>query len=79
MTGLYDLVVNGKQVLHGAKFAGIRRGALHRLEFRTGSYRMEDRRETERKPLMDNGLPGADEELAPSVFCIDNVRIRPAP
>jgi hypothetical protein len=77
--GQYDLVVNGKPVLRSAKFAQPKPGLLHRIEFRTGAYRMDIARKTERQPLMDNGLPGADEQIAPSVFYIDNVRIQPGP
>ncbi len=77
--GQYDLVVNARPVLRAAKFAQPKVAALQRIEFRTGAYRLDMPRKTERQPLMDNGLPGADEKVAPSVFCIDNVKVQPVP
>jgi hypothetical protein len=75
-SGVYDLAINGSPVLRGAKFAQPDVTSLQRIEFRTGTYRMDLPRESKRMPLMDNGLPGADEQLLPSAFCIDDVRIR---
>jgi hypothetical protein len=73
--GQYDVAVNGKSLVRNAAFAQSGAGPFQRIEFRTGAYRLDIPRKTERQPLMDNGLPGADEKLAPSVFCIDDVRI----
>jgi hypothetical protein len=88
VTGVYDLKINGKEIVSDAAFAEaltfadkpypskFRVPTVERIEFRTGGYRMTD---YTRYGSGDNGcvkgggdLPGADEPVNNAVFDIDD-------
>lgn len=77
-TGTYDLVLNGAPVGRAVKFAEPV-ASVERLVFRTGPYRGDVRAifvEGEHATLgyTSEDLPGADQRVPLSIYCIDDVR-----
>ena len=72
-SGKYDVSVNGKQVAQQADFAEPA-STVERLSFRTGIYRTELKRESDRYAIGD--LPNADEPEPLAVFNIDDVSVK---
>jgi hypothetical protein len=68
----YDLSINGKLVLRQASFAEPA-ASVERLSFRTGEYRTEPTRQTDRYSGAD--LAGADDPLLPVTYYVDDVAI----
>jgi hypothetical protein len=69
----YDVSLNGKMVVRQATFAEPAI-SLERLSFRTGEFRTEPTRQTDRYSGAD--LPGADDPVAPATYYVDDVVIR---
>jgi hypothetical protein len=72
--GMYSLSVNGKKALVNAQLAEAVT-SVERLSLRTGPYRNLPNRQTPNE-TQDPPLPGADEQTPPTIFYIDNVRIK---
>ncbi len=71
--GKYSVSLNGKPVVASAVFAEPS-ASVERLLFRTGEFRTEPTRQTDRYAGAD--LPGADEPVPPSIYYVDDVVIR---
>ncbi len=71
-TQKYDLSLNGKIVVQQAAFAEPA-SSLERLLFRTGEFRTEPTRQTDRYSGAD--LPGAGDPVTPAVYHVDDVSI----
>jgi hypothetical protein len=69
----YDVSLDGKMVVRQAAFAEPA-VSLERLSFRTGEFRTEPTRQTDRYSGAD--LPGADEPVKPAIYYVDDVVIR---
>jgi hypothetical protein len=71
--GNYTLSLDGKQLLKNAKLAEAVK-SVERVSFRTGPYRDLPNRNT---PNQDPAppLPGADEQITPASFYIDDFRV----
>ena len=72
-SGKYDVSVNGKQVIKQADFAEPAT-TVERLSFRTGVYRTELNRQSDRYAGGD--LPNADDAVPAAVFNIDDVTVK---
>jgi hypothetical protein len=68
----YDLSLNGKPVVHQAAFAEPA-SSVERLSFRTGEYRTQPTRETDRYSGSD--LPDPDDAVTPATYYLDDVVI----
>ena len=71
--GKFDLAVDGKTVVQQAAFAEAA-SSLERLSFRTGAYRTEPTRQTDRYAGED--LPEPDAQVPVATFYIDDVVIK---
>ena len=69
----YDVSLDGKMVVRQAVFAEPAT-SLERLSFRTGEFRTEPTRQTDRYAGAD--LPGADDPIKPAIYYVDDVIIR---
>jgi len=69
----YDVSLNGKLVVHQAAFAEPST-SVERLLFRTGEFRTEPTRQTDRYSGAD--LSGPDDPVAPATYCVDDVLIK---
>lgn len=72
-SGSYTISLDGKQILKNAKLAEAVK-SVERVSFRTGPYRDLPNRNT---PNQDPAppLPGADEQITPASFYIDDFRV----
>ncbi|QKZ12138.1 hypothetical protein [Spirosoma sp. KUDC1026] len=72
--GKFDLAINGKKALTGAKLAEAVK-SVERLSLRTGPYRNLPNRQTPNE-TNDPPLAGADEQASPTIFYVDDVRLK---
>jgi len=72
--GKFNLALNGKKVLTGAKLAEAVK-SVERLSLRTGPYRNLPNRQTPNE-TNDPPLAGADEQASPTIFYVDDVRLK---
>jgi hypothetical protein len=70
--GTYDLSLDGKSVVRGAAFAEPA-ASVERLSFRTGPFRTEPTRQTDRYAGGD--VPNPDEPAPLATFFLDDVRV----
>jgi hypothetical protein len=68
----FDVSLNGKVVVHQAAFAEPA-ASVERLGFRTGEFRTEPTRQTDRYSGAD--LSGADDPVRPAIFYVDDVLV----
>jgi hypothetical protein len=71
--GNYDLSLDGKSVVRRASFAEPA-ATVERLSFRTGAFRTEPTRQTDRYSGAD--LPNPDDPVAAATYRVDDVSIR---
>jgi hypothetical protein len=69
----YDVLLNGTPAVRQAAFAEPA-ASLERLSFRTGEFRKEPTRQTDRYSGAD--LPGSDDPVTPATYYVDDVVIR---
>jgi hypothetical protein len=69
----YDVSLNGRLVVHQAAFAEPA-ASVERLSFRTGEFRTEPARQTDRYAGAD--LSGADDPVTPAIYYVDDVSIK---
>jgi len=69
----YDVSLNGKMVVRQAAFAEPAI-SVERLSFRTGEFRSEPTRKTDRYAGAD--LSGADDPVTPAIYHVDDVSIK---
>ena len=69
----YDLSLNGKLVVRQAAFAEPA-ASVERLSFRTGAFRTEPTRQTDRYSGAD--LPNPDDPVSPATYYLDDVSIK---
>ncbi len=72
--GRYSLVIDGKKVLSNAQLAEAVK-SVERLSLCTGAYRDLPNRQTPNE-THNPPLPGADEPTKPTIFYIDDVRLK---
>jgi hypothetical protein len=70
----YDVALDGRRVLQHAAFAEVA-ATVERLSFRTGAFRLEPTRQSDRYAIEDD-LPHPDDSVAPATYYVDNVSIR---
>jgi hypothetical protein len=73
----FDLALNGQKLLAAATFAEAA-ATVERFSLRTGAFRHEPTRQTDRYAVLDD-LPDPDQPLPPAVFCLDEVVIEDVP
>lgn len=71
--GKYNLSLNGKRIVRLASFAEPA-ASVERLSFRTGAYRTDPTRQTDRYAGAD--LPNPDEPVTSAIYFVDNVSIK---
>jgi hypothetical protein len=69
----YDVSLDGKVVVHQAALAEPA-ASVERLSLRTGEFRTEPTRQTDRYSGAD--LPGADDPVTPAIYYVDDVVIK---
>ncbi len=73
----FDLALDGRKLVSAATFAEAA-ATVERLSLRTGSFRTEPTRQTDRYAVLDD-LPDPDKPVPPAIFCLDEVVIRADP
>jgi hypothetical protein len=71
--GKYDLLMDNKMIVNQAKFAESV-SSIERISFRTGAYRTEPTRQTDRYAGGD--LPNPGDPILPAVYNIDDIIIK---
>jgi hypothetical protein len=71
--GKYDLSINDRMIVSQAKFAESVT-SIERISFRTGTYRTEPTRQTDRYAGGDLSAPG--DPIPPAVYYIDDMIIK---
>ena len=69
----YDLSIDGKSALRGARFAEDA-STVERLSFRTGAYRTEPTRQSDRYAGAD--LPNPDTPVPAAIYYVDDVTVK---
>jgi hypothetical protein len=70
----FDLALDGQKLVSAATFAEVA-ATVERLSFRTGAFRLEPTRQSDRYAVEDD-LPHPDDSVAPATYYVDNVIIR---
>jgi hypothetical protein len=73
----FDLALNGQKLVSAATFAEAA-ATVERLSLRTGAFRPEPTRQTDRYGVLDD-LPDPDKPVSPAVFYLDELVIRAEP
>ena len=76
-TARFDLALNGQKLVSAATLAEAA-ATVERLSFRTGAFRPEPTRQTDRYGVLDD-LPDLDKPVSPAVFYLDELVIEGAP
>lgn len=75
--GTYSVSIDGSRLLNSAEFAEAAL-TVERLSFRTGSFRTEPTRNTDRyDKRFPDSLPNCDDPVPLAAYCIDDVVARP--